>query len=1128
MNKIFKHKVQPTTVYNPTELLAKEVADGFNKVEDELYKDDTKSASLVSSIGDMDNKYIKDYSPNRGYLNNYRQQLYFPNKSQDAMLDLYPSVTDSDLNLVTVTSSSTPSKIFTYKKDGVLKSNTDYTFIGRKVIFGGLTTVDDTLIITYRGFNTTTPDDNDSYPFDLRYNVLKINNSTEIPVSKQGSTYTISGIDLKEHLSNNLLNILEKDVDSLSRYIAIYSKDTRVNTTSLSITRGAVSFSTDDSISDTVKVYAANSTLADLIEGLYRLFYAHNHGADGGNGIAHKDLLSLYTNTDKVQYLYPNKTNYDHPQYLNREGYVDDSGIYNNSILGDILLGSTSSANRYNNIDSDSVKLVFGDYASGHKIYYNKNQDSLVIDSVSKNGVKLSTPSNKDILNLNDHSFVNTTNQGSNTLKLKLVTTGSDSNGILQLTRKRIENNVEKEDDYALLMSYGIEASNISLKKQLLLKDGSFLSFGSDDEKSTVGREGNNLVFNTASVSGRVIFNAPLTATNVKIKHLDSDLIHITKDQIIGFGFNDDAGIYAKQYINYENDSLNFKTTNSVRIQTTGRKKGLSLNDRTYIYVSTAAGNSPASDTDTTDLYIESEKDVYFLKKNYRWLTETENSLQKGVDKTNIYTNETNSSNFIVAYDPTKTNSLVLNDDNKIFTQKLNNSSFPTIVQSPYGLVSATNYDINTRSITYGKIYGSSIYAKGEGFFGNVTISPNNKLQVDGDVVFTNEITFGQTTTFSKKVITPLVQADAVNVKTLTVSDMANYTNISCKNITIDTDLKFNSMTQTSRFATSTFEGSVVFNNNVVMPTNYFSITLGNTDIEQTRKVSGLRLTPTDVKLGTSGLVSSGKVIAGKGSPSGKGDRTGGYSFATTNGDPVGDTGFFCEGNIEATTGSDLVFRIDGVEKGRVPNTPADLSFGTILGKEKHLVTLDQMYSSLEDVRSDVLDRVYPIGTIYSNSVDGRNPTTILNWSSSVWRRYSVGRSLMGAAGFGANEGADSFLTPPSDLSLTVAGTKYGDYTHVLTTDELPQHNHVNDKVFNKLSARAKDVIDQYSYTGYDTTNRGLTPGSFDNQSADVEMMVGAYTQQYWDKSVIANVGSDKPHTVVQPVIVTHMWERIA
>lgn len=70
------------------------------------------------------------------------------------------------------------------------------------------------------------------------------------------------------------------------------------------------------------------------------------------------------------------------------------------------------------------------------------------------------------------------------------------------------------------------------------------------------------------------------------------------------------------------------------------------------------------------------------------------------------------------------------------------------------------------------------------------------------------------------------------------------------------------------------------------------------------------------------------------------------------------------------------------------------------------------------------LDSVYPIGSVYI-SANGANPNDIIG---GTWEEFATGRTLIGY--------------DQSDDDLTETGMTGGEKTHVLTVDELPEHNH--------------------------------------------------------------------------------------
>lgn len=1103
MTQFFEHTPQSTTVVNQVENLATEVTEAFNKVEEVLYQDNQKNASINSSIGDLDNKYIREYVPERGWINNYVQTLYFPTNSQSASLDLYPSMIVEDLNTVSVHDITNPSVTYEYKHSGILENPTDFTFVERKIIVGKPPSDTSTLNITYKGFNTTTPDDDSDWPFELKYNVLQIKQYDntiikDFDVVENSGVFTTSGYDFKALCSTFIQNVINNNPQDLDKYVAIYNEGERLEVFNYEITNTYVRFAYDGTITTPIQIYVANASLGKLIECLYRLFYAHDHGSNGGNGVNHNSLLGLYENTDDITYQSTNKSNYDHPQYLNREGYIQDSTVYNNGMLGDLFLSSTSNSNRKNNLEANSVKLVFGEYSSGPRFYYNTSDDCLWLDSISRDGIRLITPQEKKALSINDHSFVDTQHISTTTdkaLKLALKTNTDEELGVFKLTRKIVNDEVTTDDDKAKFLSYASEFSISLIKESLSISSNGKISFG-DPSIINLVLEEDGLHFKTEAEGqltdiSKVNFDIPVVAEKITVKHLDAEELHITDTQKIVFG-GDSHTDTKTQFINYSDDKLNIKTTNAVNFYNNGRRTGITLDGRQYIYTATSQGFPILDSVEYTDLFIETKRDVYFIQSDYTYNPGV-TSLHS-VPRSNVYSDTNYVNNIRIEYDETLTNGLLLNNNNKIFAQRDLTENISTIIQSNTGVIVASSYNATGPSITYGKITAKTYTAEGNkdtdaGFYGNIIVPLNHRLTINGTTEFNSDILFNKPVTFTDKLTANTIDAQVINTNELNVTDKATYNNLE-----VLEELRFNTLLQTNRVANSEFEGTVQFNNNITMPDSNNFFILGNKDIEDDRKVTGLLLSNKEVKLGTNGVVFSGKYVAGKGTPSGNGDTTGGYSFASTNGVPDGDTGFFAEENIEEQNNSDLVFRIDGVEKGRFFKEDIDLDAMDLNGKEKSIITLDVLLDQLNNITRATLEQVYPIGTIYSNSTDSRNPKILLNWSESVWRKYAIGRSLLGSSGNGVGEQVDDYLTLPSDLNTLAAGAKYGDYVQTLEVEQIPPHAHA-------------------VATGNSVTGNTLFAHNYGGTTSKVNK-----TEE---------VGGGLPHNNTHPIIITHMWERI-
>lgn len=1129
MSRYFEHTPQGTNIVNQVENLATEVDEAFTEIEDLLYQDDQVNASVNSSIGNLDNKYIKEYVPNKGLISNFTQNLYFPRNSQEASLDLFPSLVIANLNTVSVINQTVPATTYTYKTNGILDNPTDFTFVDKKVVFGKAPETNEALTITYKGYNTTSTDDDSNWPFELRYNILQhkqFDNSiiNTFTYSTSGTKITVSGYNFKNMCSTFIKNVINNNPTDLNKYVAVYDTNgQRIEITTPSITTSYFRFNTTETIATTkVKLYVANSSIGALLESIYRLFYSHDHGTNGGNNINHGALLGLYENTYDgsgnalINYKVSDKLNYDHPQYINREGFVNDPNIYNNAILGDLLLASTDSGSRKNNLNANSVKLVFGEYASGHKMYFNQSDNCLWIDSISKDGVKFLTPQNKRAISVNDHSFVDTNYISSNTnraLKLTLKSEDDSQLGVLQLTRKRIVGGVASDDDKAKLLSYDSEFSFSLIKDTLTINNGAKISFGSPSLIDIV-KENDGLHFKTddtgvSTGASDVHFDVKVFTSDLEAQHIDAKEIHLKADQKIVF--NTDAhNATDYDYINYDNSQLNIKSTTSVNVKNNGRLSGLTFDNRQFIYTSTPQGSYVADIVEPTDLYIETKRDTYFIKSGYPFSQGVTN-LQT-VPKSNIYCNNTVVENVVINFDENLAKGIILNSTNKILSQRDELGNLSTIIQSNSGLVVVNSYSVSDTILNYGRVTAKEFIAKGDmnttaGFTGNVIIPANHKLTVNGLTEFTNDLIFNKPVEFKDYTKFKEIDADDITVKRLDVTEKANYEELIVNNLEVQTELRFNSMLQTNPIANSKFAGTVEFGSNVKI-TNDSDFIIGDSDIKTTRATDGLLLSSNKVRLGTNGIVEAAKYLAGKGTPSGNGDETGGYGFASTTGLPDGDTGMFAEKNIDSQNDSDIVFRIDGVEKVRIPKTFANLDTEDLSTRMNDVVTVEMLLSQIQDISSLVLDRTYPLGSIYQNTIDSRNPNLILNWPNSVWRKYAVGRSIIGAEGTGVTEKIDSNLDKPLNVDFMTSGTKYGDFSHTLLVKELAKHKH--------------------RYTSDDSANgyggrTGRTMGSDFSQKNSSGPAYEYFTNIEFDEEN----GGDFPHNNTHPVIVTHIWERI-
>lgn len=364
-----------------------------------------------------------------------------------------------------------------------------------------------------------------------------------------------------------------------------------------------------------------------------------------------------------------------------------------------------------------------------------------------------------------------------------------------------------------------------------------------------------------------------------------------------------------------------------------------------------------------------------------------------------------------------------------------------------------------------------------------------------------------------------------LRVESLTATD-AVMDDISIKNsLTMGPDsvikasrLEVSSIIQNDPAKTSSFVGPITTTNEVSINN---SLVIGNPDIKSTRDTSGIHITDNQIKMGNNSLINAVKILAGKGVPrDGNEDRTGGFCFQspTSLGTSDGDTGMFATiGSGAGVENSDLQFYIDGTKKGEFTSSNFSLPIfedNKIEDpvKAKYILTYDMLLLFKQQIKEEIVkmnneatERAYPLGTIYSNSRDLRNPSHPDLLGIGVWIPYGSGRVVVGMTSSAVGGSIEGGLTAPSDFKVGVLGTIYGEYTHKLTEAQLP-----------KMDSRLKLTTWVH---GDDAAGEGaiLTAGR--------KWATGV---QYPEGATVEINGKDEPHNNVQPTIVAARWERIA
>jgi microcystin-dependent protein len=118
---------------------------------------------------------------------------------------------------------------------------------------------------------------------------------------------------------------------------------------------------------------------------------------------------------------------------------------------------------------------------------------------------------------------------------------------------------------------------------------------------------------------------------------------------------------------------------------------------------------------------------------------------------------------------------------------------------------------------------------------------------------------------------------------------------------------------------------------------------------------------------------------------------------------------------------------------------------------------------------------------------------------------------------FGA-VGTSQFKIPDLREKFIVGYSGNGDYSQigqtggldevVLTKNQMPVHDHIEDDLFNKLGVRASDL------------NSTGTTGNVDSGAPNSEYRIAGMTDQLWSRSTMKSEGGDQPHENRPPFFV--------
>lgn len=165
------------------------------------------------------------------------------------------------------------------------------------------------------------------------------------------------------------------------------------------------------------------------------------------------------------------------------------------------------------------------------------------------------------------------------------------------------------------------------------------------------------------------------------------------------------------------------------------------------------------------------------------------------------------------------------------------------------------------------------------------------------------------------------------------------------------------------------------------------------------------------------------------------------------------------------------------------------------------------------------LDSVYPVGSIYISVNDSFNPNDVF---PGTWVSFGKGRTLVGV--------------DTSDPEFQSSEDTGGEKTHVLTVDELPEHNHDVTVENKELTGSVWNFVGQSAKFGPGNSTSGVFskggdgtcfyPSSTGKATGINDGFMLDATHDHTATS--GNTGSGMAHNNMMPYITVRMWKRTA
>lgn len=175
--------------------------------------------------------------------------------------------------------------------------------------------------------------------------------------------------------------------------------------------------------------------------------------------------------------------------------------------------------------------------------------------------------------------------------------------------------------------------------------------------------------------------------------------------------------------------------------------------------------------------------------------------------------------------------------------------------------------------------------------------------------------------------------------------------------------------------------------------------------------------------------------------------------------------------------------------------------------------------TAIDNLKGQILQAVYPVGSVYVNITDGRNPADILGFGT--WEALPAGYGLVAQGEATAEDG--------STLTFT-AGQKSGEFKHQITVEESASHSHTGTTSMNgdhKHGTWAESANSGTPPFGfYDSNNNHFgSRGGTDNDNALYNTSTDGNHKHTFTTD---DTGGNAYHNNVSPGIAAYIWKRVS